>query len=68
MVMGYDLLSTLAQQAEYEEYYKNSLPMACPNDGEPLREGPPQQPGVLWCRFDGWMYPDDYNPDTMGGM
>ena len=25
--------------------------VACPNDGEPLREGPN---GVLFCPFDGW--------------
>jgi len=26
-------------------------PAACPNDGEPLREGPA---GQLFCPFDGW--------------
>jgi hypothetical protein len=26
-------------------------PQACPNDGEPLREGPT---GELFCPFDGW--------------
>ncbi len=26
-------------------------PVACPNDGEPLREGPD---GELFCPFDGW--------------
>lgn len=29
----------------------SSDPVACPNDGEPLVEGPD---GVLFCRFDGW--------------
>lgn len=26
-------------------------PTACPNDGEPLQEGPD---GYLFCDFDGW--------------
>ncbi len=26
-------------------------PEACPNDGEPLSQGPD---GALFCRFDGW--------------
>jgi len=29
---------------------KARTPTACPNDGEPLREGP----GGLYCPFDGW--------------
>jgi len=28
-----------------------SPPVACPNDGEPLRTGPD---GRLFCPFDGW--------------
>jgi hypothetical protein len=31
-------------------------PSACPNDGEPLREGPD---GVLFCPYDGYQYPRD---------
>ncbi len=54
MVMGWDLYSTLALQAQYEDYYKAQPPVACPNDGEPLRQGPPEQPGVLYCVFDGF--------------
>lgn len=68
MVTGWDLYSTLQQQAAYQEYYDSTLPMACPNDGEPLREGPPEEPGVLWCRFDGWQYPRDWDAETMSGM
>lgn len=68
MVMGWDLYSTLQQQAQYWDYYAQTLPMACPHDGEPLREGPPDQPGVLWCKFDGWVYPDDYDVNIHNGM
>lgn len=68
MVMGWDLYSTLQLRAEYDHYYRTRTPLACPNDGEPLREGPPQEPGILYCRFDGWQYPRDWNADTMSGM
>lgn len=67
-VTGWDLYSTLQQQAGYAEFYKSSLPVACPNDGEPLREGPPQEAGILWCPFDGWQYPRDYDAETQSGM
>jgi len=68
MVMGNDLLSTLQQQAAYEEYYRTTPPVACPNDGEPLRQGPPSEPGILYCEFDGFTYPRDWDPQTMSGM
>jgi hypothetical protein len=68
MVMGWDLYSTLQQQGAYITYYKSTLPMACPNDGTPLLKGPPSEPGILYCPFDFWQYPRDYDPDTMGGM
>ena len=67
-VMGYDLLSTLQQQAAYIEYYKTQRPVACPNDGTPLLEGPPSEPGILYCPHDFWQYPRDYDADTQGGM
>lgn len=67
-VTGWDLLATLQEQAAYKEYYDTQPPMACPHDGEPLREGPPGQPGVLFCPFDGFQYPRDWDPDTMSGM
>lgn len=66
--MGYDLLATLQQQAQLKEYYDTQPPVACPNDGEPLREGPPEQPGVLYCPFDGWQYPRDFDPAIHSGM
>jgi hypothetical protein len=67
-VTGNDLLSTLRLQAEYIEYYRTIPPTSCPNDGEPLRGGPPSEPGILFCPFDGWQYPRDYDPNSMAGM
>lgn len=68
MVMGNDLLATLREQAEYVNYYRSAPPMACPNDGEPLQVGPPDSDGMLYCRFDGFQYPRDWDPNTMAGM
>lgn len=62
------LYSTLQQQAAYKDYYDTMLPVACPNDGEPLRQGPPQKPAVLYCPFDGWTYPDDWDVESHSGM
>lgn len=67
-VTGWDLYSTLAEQAQYAEYYKSATPTACPNDGEPLKPGPPSEPGILFCPFDGWQWPRDWDAATMSGM
>lgn len=67
-VMGWDLYSTLIQQSEYQTYYDTAIPVACPNDGEPLRLGPPRLPGVRYCPLDGWQYPRDWEPRTHSGM
>ena len=67
-VTGWDLYSTLQQQAAYRDYYDTTLPVACPRCGEPLREGPPSEPGVLYCDFDFWLYPDDYDVSIHSGM
>ncbi|HXS17718.1 MAG TPA: hypothetical protein VN764_11045, partial [Polyangiaceae bacterium] len=32
---------------------ERQAPVACPNDGEPLEDGPD---GELHCRYDGWIY------------
>jgi hypothetical protein len=68
MVMGNDLLSTIIEQAAYKNYYDTTLPMACPNDGTPLQQGPPEESGTLYCPFDFWQYPRDWNPDVHSGM
>jgi len=46
---GYlDIVEEAAQEAEAE---RSSPPVACPNDGEPLRSAPD---GSLYCPYDGW--------------
>ena len=67
-VTGWDLWATLQEQAQYQEYYKTTLPTACPRCGTPLLEGPPTEPGVLYCPHDFWKYPDDWDPETMSGL
>lgn len=67
-VTGWDLYSTLQLQAEYKNYYDSTLPMACPHDGTPLKLGPPNKPGVLYCPNGDFQYPDDWVQDTMSGM
>lgn len=59
---------TLKEQAAYEEYYAAQPPAACPRCGEPLRPGPPSQPGVLYCPFDSFRYPEDFDPLVHSGM
>lgn len=66
--MGNDLLSTLREQAAYVDYYASQPPVACPKDGTPLQEGPPEQPGILYCPMGNFQYPDDWDPATMSGM
>lgn len=64
----WQLDSTLKERGEYAAFYRSAVPVACPNDGEPLIPGPPQEPAILYCRFDGWQYPRDYDPDIHSGM
>lgn len=65
-VTGWDLYSTLTEQAQYAEYYKSQPPVACPHDGTPLTQGNTE--GVLHCPMGDFLYPRDYDPDTMSGM
>jgi hypothetical protein len=44
-----------ARALEREEATK--IPVECPNDFTPLKEGPN---GVLFCPYDGWKYPDGF--------
>lgn len=64
----YQLDSILKEQSAYWQAYAASPPMACPNDGEPLQQGPPEHSGILFCPFDGWQYPRDYDPQLHNGM
>lgn len=68
MATGWDLYSTLQEQAQYVEYYKSQPPVACPNDGTPLLSGPPSSPDVLYCPMGDFHYPRDWDADTMSGM
>jgi hypothetical protein len=52
--MAWEQLRSIYQQAAAELADERSRPPeACPNDGEPLEEGPD---GTLHCRFDGWTW------------
>lgn len=67
-VTGWDLLSTLREQAAYQDYYDSAQPVACPRDGEPLTLAPPDAECQLFCKFCGFSYPDDWDARTMSGM
>jgi hypothetical protein len=67
-VTGWDLYSVLQEQAACADYYKSTPPVACPNDGTPLLNGPPSDSAILFCPFDGWQWPRDYDASTMSGM
>lgn len=54
----YGLLSIIKEAKEEKREIEERPPMACPNDGEPLLQGPR---GTLYCRFDGWRWPDDWH-------
>lgn len=56
--MSWDqLLDVFKVDAEERSLQASQPPVACPNDGYPLEEGPA---GTLHCPFDGWTYPNDY--------
>lgn len=67
-VTGWDLYSTLAQQAQYEDFYRSVPPQACPNCGWPLKPGPPDQAGTLFCPHGDFEYPRDWDAQSMSGM
>lgn len=46
-----DLQAIWVEARREAEIEASTPPVACPNDGEPLVEGPG---GILFCRFDGW--------------
>lgn len=45
------LISIRREQAEVIASQLAAEPVACPNDGEPLTQGPD---GDLFCKYDGW--------------
>lgn len=55
--MSWEQLAEVVRQGRDDhEVYVSQPPRACPNDGEPLREGPD---GTLFCPSDGWTPLDD---------
>lgn len=53
--MSWRSLISIYRAAEEEREAEDAWPpTACPNDGEPLEEGPR---GELHCTFDGWIWP-----------
>lgn len=64
----WQLDSILKEQAAYENYYRSIPPVACPHDGTPLVNGPPQAPSLLYCPNGDFQYPRDYDQDSMAGM
>lgn len=64
----WQLDSVLKERADYAQYYRSQAPVACPNDGTPLLEGPPQAAAVLYCPNGDWEYPRDYDPIVHSGM
>lgn len=65
-VMGWDLYATLQEQAQYIDYYKSQPPVACPHDGTPLNQG--NRHGELHCPMGDFLYPRDWDADSMSGM
>ena len=67
---GWWQLDSIIKYARQErEFYLSQPPMACPRDGEPLQIAPPEAPECdLYCRFDGFRYPQDWDVTTMAGM
>lgn len=49
----YGLLSIIAEATDEARRQQTEPPTACPNDGEPLEQGPN---GRLHCRFDGFIW------------
>lgn len=65
----WQLDSILKDAAREREYWDAQPPTACPRDGEPLQIAPPSDAGTeLFCSFDGFRYPQDWDARTMSGM
>jgi len=53
----YQILDIGREASQMMRDEQNRRPVACPNDGEPLENGPD---GTMHCRYDGWQYPRDW--------
>jgi hypothetical protein len=49
----YGLLDIIQTSREERRIWRETIPSACPNDGEPLTGGPN---GEWFCKFDGWQW------------
>lgn len=55
--MSWEQLLSIAQEAaDLKRDELSRPPVACPNDGEPLLQGPD---GTLFCKYDGYQFPRD---------
>lgn len=66
----YGLVSVLRHRKQEAEAYDSRPPVACPIDGTPLLNAPSTKSGSgvqLYCPFDGWQYPRDWQPDVHPG-
>lgn len=64
--MSWDsMLNIIAQQRKDDEEWRNSTPVACPNDGAVLQSGPD---GVLNCPMGDYQYPRDGHPATLRAL
>ena len=61
---GWWQLLDIRKYAEEEfEWWANTPPFACPNDGEPLTNSPPADSGrdaEKFCRFCGWQRSEEH--------
>lgn len=67
----WQLDSVIKYAWQEREFYLSQPPVACPRDGQPLQIAPPSASAdavELYCPFDGWQYPRDWDPHTMAGM
>ncbi len=60
----YGLLDIDAEAVDERRQEEARRPLACPHDGEPLRQGPN---GTLFCPFDGFEWPRDRD-QLIGGV
>lgn len=59
--MSWRQLIDIGKEAAAEREFNDSAPpVACPKCGEPLLPGPPSAAATLYCKFDGWEYPRDW--------
>lgn len=64
----WQLDNVLKERAQYADYYRSQVPVACPVDGTPLLDGPPGEPAVKYCPMGNFEYPRDYDPIVHSGM